>query len=340
MSMTNRLRNIQYCLVTKFCMVLLFALNSVQCGMLKNPQATKYTQMEKLALQNDPQAQFWLANNYWRGGEGVPKDLNKALYWEQKAAEQKHPEAQYRMGVRYEDGYHVEKNSRVAIKWYEACANNGFGKWQSDAQASLGLRCLEGDGVTPDPLKAYEWYSKSALQGNDSSLFFISALLLNKKDKEDQLIGRVMLETAASKGLPQAQCRLALYYSDGMFLSPDFSSAMTWARKASDQGYARAQCLLGNFLLEGRGGEKDEKKAAMWCIKAAEQGDSEAQVLVAKLYTEGRGVPADKGMAKYWIKKWASSASSKAEQDFKKNKITTKELNKIREMVTQVEKLP
>jgi len=338
--MVNILINSQRWLAPKVFLVLLLSFASVQCNRSKNAQAAKLAQMEQLAVQNDPKALIWLANNYRNGEEGVPKDLAKALYWDQKAAEQKIPDAQYSMAVRFEDGDLVEKNLRMAIKWYEACANNGFGKWQSEAQASLGLRYLEGNGVIQDPVKAYEWITKSALQGNAPSIFFISDWHLKKSNQQDQLIGRVMLETAASRGLPQAQFRLALYYSDGRRVQPDFLLAATWARKASEQGYTKAQCMLGNFLLEGKGVETDEKQAAMWITKAAEQGDSEAQALVAKLYTEGRGVPVDKSLAKIWIKKWASGVLIKAEQDLKNSKISVKEYEKIRETAAQVEKLP
>jgi len=311
----------------------------IQCNKSKNNQTTKFTQMERLAIQNDPQAQAWLANNYADGTEGVPKNPEKALYWDQKAAEQNVPVAQYNMGVRYENGDLVDKNLQMAINWYEVCANNGFGKWQSEAQASLGLRYYEGNGVPPDPLKAYEWITKSALQGNAPSIFFLSDWHLSKQNKQDQHIGLAMLETSASKGLPQAQFRLALYYSDGKLVQPDYPSAVAWSRKASEQGYARAQFLLGNFLLEGRGTNKDEKQGAMFCIKAAEQGDFEAEAFVAKLYTEGRGVPIDLDLAKKWIKKWASHVSSKAEQAYKNKEISLKDLQRTRETITQVEQL-
>lgn len=338
--MVNTLFKVQRWLAPEVCFVLLLGFSLVQCSRSKNAQATKLARMEQLAVQNDSQALIWLANNYRSGEEGVPKDPAKALFWDQKAADQKIPDAQYSMAVRFEDGDRVEKNLKMAIKWYEACANNGFGKWQSEAQASLGLRYLEGNGVIQDFVKAYEWITKSALQGNAPSIFFISDWHLKKSDKQDQLLGRVMLETAASRGLPQAQFRLALYYSDGKLVQPDYSLAATWARKASEQGYAKAQCMLGNFLLEGMGVDIDEKQAAVWITKAAEQGDSEAQALVAKLYTQGRGVPADKSLAKMWIKKWAFGVLSKAEQDYKNSRISVKELKKIRETAAQVEKLP
>lgn len=63
------------------------------------------------------------------GGEGVEKDVNEALRWYRKAAENGVYDAQLRLGDFYFDGKVVERDIKVAQKWYLQAAK------QEDADA-------------------------------------------------------------------------------------------------------------------------------------------------------------------------------------------------------------
>ncbi len=119
-------------------------------------------------------------------GKGVPKNSHKALYWYSKAAENMDwqdafgayksgdyekaikllkplaesgdPEAQYRLGMMYDNGKGVAEDDARAVQWYRKAAQNGH----SNAQYVLGLMYSEGSGVPEDDANAVYWFRKAA----------------------------------------------------------------------------------------------------------------------------------------------------------------------------------
>ena len=78
----------------------------------------------KAAEKGDVEAQFKLGLCYERG-EGIGKNLNKAVEWYQKAAVQGHAKAQCNLGWCYAKGIGVEKNLTKAVEWYQKAAEQG-----------------------------------------------------------------------------------------------------------------------------------------------------------------------------------------------------------------------
>ena len=70
-------------------------------------------------------------------------------------------DAQYNLGLMYDNGYGVKQDYKKAFEWYEKAANQGIAK----AQHNLGVMYERGQGVKQDYKKAFEWYEKSAIQG-------------------------------------------------------------------------------------------------------------------------------------------------------------------------------
>ena len=155
------------------------------------------------AEQGDTEAQILLAMMYLEG-KGVPIDLYQATQWFKKAAEQGNAEAQTLLGVMYMEGKGVPIDLYEAAKWVKKAADQGDAEAQTllgvmclsaetgrdttepsvmlknalelfeksaeqgndSGQYHLGLMYLSGKGVPQDKIKAYEWYMKSARQGN------------------------------------------------------------------------------------------------------------------------------------------------------------------------------
>lgn len=67
-------------------------------------------------------------------GWGVTKDINKAVYWYVRAANQNEPEAQAYLGTFYAQGNGVERNLVEALKWCELAVWYG---------TSRGMGCRE-----------------------------------------------------------------------------------------------------------------------------------------------------------------------------------------------------
>ena len=66
-----------------------------------------------------------LAGCYYNG-EGVVKDLERAVAWYMKAAEQNDANAQYNVGWCYKKGEGVAENLERAVEWWTKAAGQGF----------------------------------------------------------------------------------------------------------------------------------------------------------------------------------------------------------------------
>ena len=71
--------------------------------------------------------------------------------------------AQYNLGVMYDNGYGIPENDAEAAKWYRLAAEQG----NANAQFSLGDMYSNGEGVPQNNTRAYVWFSVAAAQGNE-----------------------------------------------------------------------------------------------------------------------------------------------------------------------------
>lgn len=69
----------------------------------------------------------------YTNGSGVAKDIEAALMWWRKAAEQGHAVAQYNLGTVFYNGIDVARDYEEAARWFSKAASQG----DADAQARL-----------------------------------------------------------------------------------------------------------------------------------------------------------------------------------------------------------
>ncbi len=81
-------------------------------------------------------------------------------------AEQGYPLAECQVGYFYYEGLRVEKDLEKAFYWTERAAEHG--DW--DAQCNLAEFYEDGIGTEKNLEKAKEWYRKAAEQGHDMAL--------------------------------------------------------------------------------------------------------------------------------------------------------------------------
>ena len=74
------------------------------------------------AEQGDAKAQNTVAS-YYETGRGVDRDYDKAMYWYSKAARKGITNAQYHLGIIYDN---VKKYPRAAIMWFEVARLSGL----------------------------------------------------------------------------------------------------------------------------------------------------------------------------------------------------------------------
>ncbi|MDX2457423.1 MAG: tetratricopeptide repeat protein [Gammaproteobacteria bacterium] len=71
-------------------------------------------------------------------------------------------EAQYNLGVMYDQGASVDQDLGKAASWYRKAAEQGF----LDAQANLGIMYFRGEGVPCDHTEAARWFQLAANKGD------------------------------------------------------------------------------------------------------------------------------------------------------------------------------
>jgi TPR repeat protein len=122
--------------------------------------------MMPAAEQGDAEAQFWLGVAYDQNWFGTT-DVKEAVKWYQKAAEGGNPDAQVELGQKYEDGEGVEQSFKLAAEWYRKAAEHvpDLGG-AGQGRNRLGLLYMKGRGVPQDYGQAYFWFSLNGFEGN------------------------------------------------------------------------------------------------------------------------------------------------------------------------------
>ena len=82
-----------------------------------------------------------------------------------QAAAQGNVHAQFNLGVCYERGDGIVKNSKLAVEWYAKAAAQDY----HEAQNNLGVCYMSGKGVAEDYTVAAGWFAKGAAQGHAQS---------------------------------------------------------------------------------------------------------------------------------------------------------------------------
>jgi TPR repeat protein len=81
-------------------------------------------------------------------------------------------EAQFNLGVMYDEGAGVEKNLTTAASWYRKAAGQGF----MDAQTNLGIMYFHGQGVPRDYREAMKWFQQAAGQGDQEAAGYLKKI--------------------------------------------------------------------------------------------------------------------------------------------------------------------
>src|SRR3546814_17185115 len=81
----------------------------------------------------------------YRWGQGVDRDIDKAIAWYQRAADAGFARAQANLAAIYLQGDGVPVDYAAARKWFEAAAHQG----NAVAQYNMGLIYEPGPGVEP-----------------------------------------------------------------------------------------------------------------------------------------------------------------------------------------------
>ena len=132
----------------------LFALLTGLLMLVGCAEEREIEQTKSLAKQGDANAQYILGLMY-DNGKGVPQDYKEAVKWLRMSADQGYALAQCFLGLMYDEGKGVPQDYKEAVKWYRISAEQG----EAMAQSILAVMYMNGKGVPQDYKKAYAWTS-------------------------------------------------------------------------------------------------------------------------------------------------------------------------------------
>ncbi len=183
------------------------------------------------------------------------------------------PRAQYNLGVMYERGHGVSANPERAFELWTKAASQDM-LW---AQHNLGLALISGTAQDPDYQAGLAWLTKSSDAGFAPSHFALGQLYARGLGVEPNPQKAVSLYSlAADKGIAEAQYELGRAYRDGIGTEPDLMLSTTWLGRAAAQGNAAAQNSLGGQYARGKGVERDDMEALKWLTLSARQNYPQA----------------------------------------------------------------
>jgi hypothetical protein len=194
------------------------------------------------------------------------------------------------------------------------------------AQWKLGRMYAEGDGVTQDDLKAFEYFRRIADGHADDNpntpqaRFVANAFVAlghyylegipKTPVKRDPVRAREMFGYAASYFRdPDAQYFLGRLYLDGEGAPHDPRTAVRWFVLSAQKGQCRAQAMLGAMLFQGDHVQRQAARGLMWLtlakdnVKDASVAD---QAWINRLYDSAfrQASEDERALALVYLRRW------------------------------------
>ena len=220
--------------------------------------------------------------------------------------------AQYALGKKYRDGQGVERNIQKAVELFTLAAKQG----NNFAAFALGKMYLSNDASLPrDGTTALNWITYASERGNQFAQCYLGKLLLKGADgiPQDTNAALRWLRASVEQGNVYAEYALAMAYLNGKIVPKDDLKALELLRHASSQDNQFAQYQLGKMMLQGEETPKDVATAVHWLTVSAMHGNQYAQYALGKLYLLGKDVEKDKDSAAKWFQMAADQGNEYAQ---------------------------
>jgi TPR repeat protein len=149
-----------------------------------------------------------------------------------------------RIAEMYEKGGSLPEDQAEAARWLSKAAARG----DQDAQAGMGMKLINGQGVTQDFAQ-----------------------------------GRSLCSEAAKQDDPHAEYCMGYIYQRGLGVGPDAKEARKWYGRAATGDDIQAIKTLALMEATGEGGKIDRSSAFLLYARLAVRGDKEALRSLAKL---------------------------------------------------------
>ncbi|MHA6723607.1 SEL1-like repeat protein [Sphingomonas sp. RS2018] len=234
-----------------------------------------------------------LANVYRRGFSGVPRDMEQACRYYDRAADVGHVVAYKTLGDVYFRGDGVPRDVRKAVANYRKAAELDV----PAAQVALADILSTGEDAVPaDPKQAVAFYKAAARHNDGRALYMVARAYDDGKGvPADPTRALSLYKTAAIAGYPAAKVALGIYFHEGRQLPRDDATARKWFEAAAKDRDPDGMFNLAALQANGRGGPRDLPQAWVWLKRAAALGHTDAPAAVQRI--EALMTPADRAAA-------------------------------------------
>lgn len=247
--------------------------------------------LNRLVEDGDEDAMLELAWQYMMGDK-LEKNSSLAIYYYNYCNKKNNAESYFQMGFGYYSGLLAEKDFEKAKSYFvkaEEYGLSGMPLWLGRVEEKLY-----------NYKSAESWFKKGAENGDvvcATSLANLYETRLNNLSKAIEFY-----KEAINLGDYEASCQLGILY---LYKKKDRVNGLKYLTLAGENGIGFAYFKLGKCYFEGDGFVKDYNLAFKYFTKAAEQEESEAQALLGSMYLNGHGCKKDFSKAFYWIQKSA-----------------------------------
>jgi len=277
-------------------------------------------------------------------GQGVPKDLAKAIAWRKRAIQAGYAPAAHALGLMYLSGQGVTAYPLEAARLFDRAAKAGYapsmlqladlyfegrGVFQDREKAfslydaagetddkAAGVLCrlfAAGDTAHRDANRAVRFCGKAAKAGDAASAALLGLGMLHGHLPGDTATATSLLSQAAWAGNAEAMYAMALLHLSGQGVASNPTEAFRWCNRAAKAGLPEAKGLLAALSEEELPSAANLAKAMDFYREAALAGDAEASFALGSLLSKGLAGPPDFTEARKWYAKAAAAGDARAQ---------------------------
>jgi TPR repeat protein len=223
----------------------------------------------KAADQGNGRAAYNLAQLY-EAGEGVARDAELAARWYDMARRASIAAADGKLAVLMPRAPVVPlRRETLAPLKPPGAAEPTASKVPDSLRLALAKDYAVGNSAPDDPLVA-DAIRAAAQAGNREAACNIGMRFVNGRGvTRDWAQGETWLRRAALQDHAPAQTNLAMLLASEQNPKADIGEALMWASKAASAGYGPARAQLGMMYAAGLGVPRDRRMADFWLASAA-----------------------------------------------------------------------
>jgi TPR repeat protein len=200
----------------------------------------------------------------YNNSQGTEEDVNLAIQWYTKAAEQNHSTASYNLGLIYYNGQGVEKDYSKSFEYCKIAAEQGL----SQAQFRLGYCYLLGYGCDKDEQRGLKLMEESS-DDDDTRLATLGEFYHTASPKHRNFFKSLEYYLQVSQGAQRSYALrgIGLLYEHGDGVEQDYQKALAYYQDAAKEHNKAAYYSIALLYYYGYGVSKDYITSFEWFEK-------------------------------------------------------------------------